>query len=240
MTWMNTAWMGFLFKETDDPAVAELQICDGQGLGSGRKGDSGHEIAREFGRQLAGLPRTVREIDARINSFGGKCDVALCLHDALKRCSLRLVTTIEGMALSSPAIIVQTGSPRRMAANGVIWAHRAVQMLDYSDDPNGCCVVTAEMLRQFADKLDEMNEYSIRIFAERSGRSKSDVQTMFDADDCMNAEEAKAWGLVDEIVDARPLPATCDFNWRNCPWAAPKIEAAHKRRESQSVLAAAG
>jgi ATP-dependent protease ClpP protease subunit len=219
--------MGFLFKQTDDPAIAELHVCDQIGYGDDGRGS---DAAREFNAQLAGL-LPVREINVRINSTGGHGHIAIGIHDALRRCGARVVTSIEGFAMSAAATVAQAGSVRRMAADAVLHAHDCLLRVDTSFEPSGVLMLTAAELRRCAALLDQMTERIACIFAERSGRSKADVRAMFAADDCMNAEEAKAWGLVDEIIPPRRLPAAHDQDWQTRHFA-PKVRACLARRAS--------
>jgi ATP-dependent protease ClpP protease subunit len=202
---------GFIIKESLRPEIAEVQILDGLGLPA--DGPDANAVLEKFSAQLAKLSRRVQELDLRINSTGGSSHVAVGIHDLLKRSRFRVVTTIEGMGMSLGAIIAQSGARRRMASDGVFQMHESVVMISIKQCPHGEWAWTAAELRAYADGLDISMKDQIGIFTERTGRS--DIRGMFGA--YLNAEEARAANLIDEVVEARPLPG--GFDWQTLHFA---------------------
>jgi ATP-dependent protease ClpP protease subunit len=220
--------LGFLFQQTGRSDVVELQICDGIGYSN-----DGHAEASfgEFGAKLAFLDPHVKELDVRINSMGGHHHIAIGIHDLLVGSRFRVVSTIEGMAFSCGAIVSQGAAWRRMAADGVFMMHRAVLTADLQMFPDGFFRSSAADLRKYADWLDAASEEAVRIFMRRTGRGASDIRELYDS--FLNAEEAKAAGLVDEIVEARPLPVV--RHWQTTH-VAPQVSAALARRVAAAAV----
>jgi ATP-dependent protease ClpP protease subunit len=215
--------MGLLFKPTDDPAVVELRI--GTGDCYELNGQS-QEQFRQFRAALAAIPPRVSEINVRINLPGGHANISIGLHDLLRGWRGRVVTSVEQVAWSSGAVLSQAGSVRRMAADGIFGTHHANVTIDLSVVPTGVFIAPAADLRRYADLVDQMDEQCIRIFADRTGRSAADVRALLDKDDCMTAQEAKAWGLIDEIT----APVGRKQNWQPHLW--PRVKAAYERADS--------
>jgi ATP-dependent protease ClpP protease subunit len=217
---------GFLFKPTDDPSTVELQF--GDGIGFSRNGDAG-EWLRRLSAELDALSPSVSEISVRINAIGGHSHIAVGMHNLLRAWRGRVVTSSDN-AWSTGSIVAQAGSVRRMAADGIFGMHHAVLHIDFEIcGPSGVATFPAADLRRYADQLDGVDEWIVRIFAERTGRSASDVRGLLNKDDCMNAQEALAWGLVDEIT----APVGRRQDWPE--HLSPKIREARRRAEVFNV-----
>jgi ATP-dependent protease ClpP protease subunit len=193
------------FKTTDNPSVVELRIGgeDCYQL-NGQPG----ETLRRFSEALAALSPSVREIVIRINAQGGHCNIGIGIFDMLRRWRGRVVTSIEPVAWSTGAILSQVGAHRRIAANGIIGPHKNRMTIDLSIVPGGTAYYTTPGLRLYADAVDQGSRVIAKIFAKRTGRSMSEVNALLDKDTCLNAREALAWGLVDEIGPPYEGPVT--------------------------------
>jgi ATP-dependent protease ClpP protease subunit len=169
----------------------------------------------------------VKELDIRIDVVGGQSHVGFTLLQLVNlnlSKSLRVNTTIEGLCLSTGALLAQCGTVRRMSRDGVLLIHDTV--VNFSPGADGKITLNANSMRQFIGMLDEMNQQQFRIFSERSGRSESDLREL--GGRYLNSDECLHHGLVDEIVEGRPLPVT-----RSREWAEkfmPQVEAALARR----------
>ncbi len=216
--------MGFLFKETGDPAVAELQITDG--LGHERNRVPAEAFAL-FGSELEALSkRGVRKLDVRISSTGGHANIAIGICDLLFRWPGEVTTRVE-IAFSAGSIIAQAGRVRRMAADGLIHTHPCRLRIDLETVPSGIAMFGAADLRRYADACDQMSERVLRIYSERSGRNSSDMRFLVERDNTLNANEAKALGLVDEIT--APTGCRKDFVWPE--HLSEQVRAARERAE---------
>jgi ATP-dependent protease ClpP protease subunit len=206
-----------LFSQTDDPTVVELRITREHCIGPTQ------ERFAQFRAAFASLSPSVSEIHVIINVLGGHANIGLGLHNLLLGWRGRVTTEIEQSAWSTGAFLAQAGSVRRMASDAVFGTHNCVLTVDDSVASNGIWTFPAKELRRLADLVDEMNEHCIRIFVERSGRTHQDVRALFDKDDCMTAQEALAWGAIDEITAPRGVRQ----DWPPHLW--PKAKAAYER-----------
>jgi ATP-dependent protease ClpP protease subunit len=212
--------LGFSFNQTDDPTVAELHIVQGTGYDKYRYPA---EYFRKFTEALNALSPCVEMIDVKINSYGMGCGhIAISMYNLLRGWRGRVVTSVD-CAWSASALVSQAGSVRRMAADGIFGTHNSVLRVDLEVMPGGIGIFPASDLRKYADQLDEQTELNVCIFAERSGHSASDVRALFDKDDCMNAEECKAFGVIDEIT----APHGRQHDWPE--HLLPRVNAAYAR-----------
>ncbi len=220
--------MGFLFKETGDAAVAELQIPDMIGFENNRpSAETVPESLNLFCAWISALPLNVSEINLKIDCIGGAGRLAIDVYRLLRGWPGRVVTTSE-IAFSAGATIAQAGSVRRIAADGLMFTHPAVLRIDPGQDSYGVAWLPAEELRRGADLLDELTANNLRIYSERSGRSISDLRPLVEKETMLTAVEALAWGLVDEITE--PTGCRKDFVWPE--HLSPKVKEARRRAEA--------
>lgn len=131
----------------------------------------------------------------RINCGGGSITSGLAMYDAAIESGIDFETHIIGIAASMGGIIAQIAKPgkRKMSANAFFMTHRASARIEGD----------AETIASMAETLRKMEERAANIFSNRTGKPVEEVMLLMKSgvDKWMNAEEAKTYGLVDEIVD---------------------------------------
>jgi ATP-dependent protease ClpP protease subunit len=231
-----------LFEKTDDPAIVELRIVSTAVVQAPDCGEKGafelngppEKTFPRFTAALESLPARVREIHVIINAGGGHFNVGIFVYNALRRWRGRVVTEIQPVAWSGAAIVAQAGGVRRMAENSILGPHGGRLTIDLSNVPGGVFVGTPGSLRQYAAIVDEMNQVIVELFAERTGRSQSEIRALLDRDECLNAKEALAWNLVDEI--GPPCDRVHDWSRYESCWQ-DKANAALERLRAQETEA---
>ena len=132
----------------------------------------------------------VDEIHLRINSPGGSVFAAQTIYNLLKQNSAKVITHIDGMAVSAASIVALAGDEIIMAGNAMMMIH--APMFSTSGD--------AEQLRADADLLDQVQDTIIAVYAEKTGKGKDELVAMMKAETWMTAAQAKELGFVDTIV----------------------------------------
>lgn len=131
----------------------------------------------------------VNEIVLRINSFGGKLEHGLAMHNALKRHPARVVAIVEGVAASAASVAAMAGDEIRMYANSTMMVH-GVTLLD--EEGNAV---------EDADAARALDACMIETYCARTGKTPEDVAAMMHKETWMTAREAVAAGFADQVIE---------------------------------------
>ena len=131
-------------------------------------------------------------VTVHLNSGGGDVFAALAIYNALKSYKGGVSIAIDGLAASAASLIAMAGKPTRMAANALIMVHApAVGLYDFYD---------AAALAKVQASLEAVHGAIIETYASRI--DAKDAEKMIDTETWLNAQDALAMGLVDEITGA--------------------------------------
>jgi ATP-dependent Clp protease protease subunit len=102
-----------------------------------------------------------------------------------------------GTARSMASFLLMAGTPGHRIAlpNSSIVVHQ----------PLGGFQGQASDIERHAQDIVKVKKHMIALYAKHCGRTLDEVERTLDRDYFMNAEEAKAWGLVDHIYEKRQL-----------------------------------
>jgi ATP-dependent Clp protease, protease subunit len=136
-----------------------------------------------------------KDICLYINSPGGMAYAGMAIYDAIQHVRPEVSTICVGMAMSAAAMILCAGTPGKRLAlpNARIMIHQG------SAGTRGAPSDMAIQLREVLAMTERMAE----IIAHHCGRPTDQVQRDIDRDYFMSAEEAMAYGLIDDIIPAR-------------------------------------
>ena len=142
-----------------------------------------------------------REISMYINSPGGSFTSLMAIYDTMQFIRPDIQTVCLGQAASAAAVLLAAGSPgRRMAVeNARILIHQPATEGVYGQ---------ASDLEIQATEISRIRRRMEEVLARHSNRTAEQVHADIDRDKILTAEEAKEYGLVDEIVQSRKLSAT--------------------------------
>ena len=136
-----------------------------------------------------------KDIQLYINSPGGEITSGFMIFDTIQYIRPDVQTICMGMAASMGAFLLAAGTKGKRFAlpNAEIMIHQPLggiqgQASDIS--------IEAEHILQIKTKLN-------RILAERTGQPLEVIERDTDRNHWMTAEEAKAYGLIDEIMEKR-------------------------------------
>ena len=133
-----------------------------------------------------------KDIQFYINSPGGSVTAGMAIYDTMQYIKCDVCTICVGMAASMGAFLLSAGAKgKRMALpNAEIMIHQP------SAGTQGQITDMAIHMKRLQTIKERMN----RILAEQTGKSIEEVTAACERDNFMTAEEAKAFGLIDEIV----------------------------------------
>ena len=133
-----------------------------------------------------------KEISVYVNSPGGSVTAGLAIYDTMQFVKCPVATYCLGQAASMGAVLLSAGTKGRRFAlpNARIMIHQ----------PWGGAEGKASDIEITAREILRLKEVLNGILAKHSGKALADVVHDTDRDHFMSAEEAKAWGLVDEVL----------------------------------------
>ena len=158
-----------------------------------------------------------KDINLYINSPGGSVTSGLAIYDTMQFLTCDVNTYCIGMAASMGAVLLAAGTKGKRFAlpNSDIMIHQV----------SGGASGTASDVERTVEFMFKLKKRLIRILADHTGKSEEVVHHDSDRDYYMNADEAKAYGLVDEVVKSRKeLPAALQTTSENTANAAEKSE----------------
>ena len=136
-----------------------------------------------------------KDISIYINSPGGSVYAGLGIYDTMQFISSDVATICTGMAASMAAFLLTAG------AKGKRYALRNSEVMIHQ--PLGGAQGQASDIEIVAKHIIRTKQKMIRIMAEKTGQPEEKVEKDVDRDNYMSAEEALAYGLIDEIYDKR-------------------------------------
>jgi ATP-dependent Clp protease protease subunit len=136
-----------------------------------------------------------KDINVYINCPGGVVTAGLAVYDTMQFLTCDVTTYCLGMAASMGAVLLCAGTKGKRFAlpNSDIMIHQV---------SGGAQGAASDVERQ-VDYMFKLKKRLIRIIAQHTGKSDEQVRVDSDRDYYMSAEEAKAYGLVDEVIQSR-------------------------------------
>lgn len=133
-----------------------------------------------------------KDINLYINSPGGSVTAGLAIYDTMQFLTCNVNTYCIGMAASMGAVLLAAGAKGKRYAlpNSDIMIHQV----------SGGAQGTASDVERTVEFMYKLKKRLIRILAHHTGKDENTVQVDSDRDYYMTAEEAKEYGLVDEVV----------------------------------------
>jgi len=136
-----------------------------------------------------------KEINLYINSPGGSVSAGLGIYDAMQHIKAPVNTTVVGLAASMGALLLASGTGKRYALpNARVMIHQP-----HLSGVGGQVTDIEITAREAIKTKEQMAE----ILAKHTGQSIDRVKADTERDRWLSADEAKAYGLVDEVVHPR-------------------------------------
>jgi HK97 family phage major capsid protein/ATP-dependent Clp endopeptidase proteolytic subunit ClpP len=188
-----------------DQDSAEILIYEQIGEGFFEEGIGAKRFAEDL-KALGDVDRLV----VRINSPGGSVFEGLAIYNQLKGHRAEKEVHIDGIAASIASVIAMSGDRVIMPSNALMMVH----------DPSGLAMGTAEDMRKMAEALDKIKTGIITAYQSKTGLDKKDIADLMSEETWMTAEDALAYGFVDNVEEAVKMAASFDldkFNFKKIP-----------------------
>ena len=132
-----------------------------------------------------------------INSPGGVVTAGMAIHDTMKYIQPKVGTICMGQAASMGSFLLAAGEPgMRMALpNARIMIHQ----------PSGGAQGMASDIEIQAREILRIRKRMNDLYVEYTGQTLEEIERKMDRDTFLEAEEAKAFGLVDQVISKRPV-----------------------------------
>ena len=136
-----------------------------------------------------------KDIFLYINSPGGSVSAGLAIYDTMQYIKCEVSTICVGLAASMGAFLLAAGAKgkRKALPNAEIMIHQ----------PSGGAQGQATDIHIHAEQILRIRQRLNEILAERTGQPVEKVALDTERDNYMSAEQARAYGIVDEIIPAR-------------------------------------
>ena len=138
-----------------------------------------------------------KDIAFYINSPGGIVSSGLAVYDTMRYIRPDVSTVCVGQAASMGSMLLCAGTPGKRYAlpNARVMVHQ----------PSGGAQGQAADIEIQAREILKLRERLNEIYVEHTGQSLKTIEKAVDRDNFMNSEEAKTFGLIDEVVSQRPV-----------------------------------
>ena len=136
-----------------------------------------------------------KDIQLYINSPGGSVTAGMAIYDTMNYIKCDVSTICIGMAASMGAFLLSSGAKGKRLAlpNAEVMIHQ----------PSGVAKGQATEIQIVAENILKTKKKLNEILAANTGQSVEKIAEDTERDNFMSAEEAKAYGLIDEIVESR-------------------------------------
>jgi ATP-dependent Clp protease protease subunit len=139
-----------------------------------------------------------KDISMYINSPGGIVTSGLAIYDTMEYIRPDVSTVCMGQAASMGSLLLMAGAAGKRYAlpNARIMTHQ----------PSGGFQGQASDIEIHAREILDLRRRLNGIYEHHTSKSLKQVEKIMERDTFMTAEDAKSFGLIDEVVTKRPLP----------------------------------
>ena len=136
-----------------------------------------------------------KDISLYINSPGGSITAGMAIYDTMQYIKCDVSTICIGMAASMGAFLLAAGAKGKRFAlpNSEVMIHQ----------PLGGMQGQATDIKINAERIIKMKETLNKILSERTGKPYETICADTERDNFMTAQQAKEYGLVDEVIENR-------------------------------------
>lgn len=137
-----------------------------------------------------------KEIAMYINSPGGLVTAGMAIYDTMQYIRPAMQTMCVGQAASAASLLLCAGNKdmRFCLPNSRILVHQ----------PSASYYGQAADIARHAQEIIKLKTRLNEIYAKHTGQTVAAIEKALDRDTYMTAEEAKTFGLIDEVLSTRP------------------------------------
>ncbi|HSE35353.1 MAG TPA: ATP-dependent Clp protease proteolytic subunit [Candidatus Paceibacterota bacterium] len=132
------------------------------------------------------------DIKLYINSPGGSVTSAMAIYDTMNHIKPDVATIVVGIAASAAAVLLSSGTKGKRFAlpNAEVMIH---QVMGGAEGQASDIAITAKHILRTKENLN-------RILAKNTGKTVEQIEKDSDRDNYMLSDEAKKYGLIDEVL----------------------------------------
>ena len=140
-----------------------------------------------------------KDIAFYVNSPGGVITAGMAIYDTMQYIQPQIMTVCIGQAASMGSLLLAAGAPGKRFAlpNSRIMVHQ----------PSGGARGQASDIEIQAREILKLRQRLNEVYVKHTGQSLEDIERSMERDKFMSADEAKGFGIVDEVVERRPTVA---------------------------------
>ena len=140
-----------------------------------------------------------KEIAMYINSPGGSVTAGLAMYDTMQYIKCPVATVCVGLAASMGSLLLTAGEAGKRYAlpNAEVMIHQ----------PSGGFRGQSADIQIHAKNIQKMHDRLVAIYKKHTGKDEETIIKALDRDNFMSADQAKDWGLIDEVVTKKPAGA---------------------------------
>jgi ATP-dependent Clp protease protease subunit len=137
-----------------------------------------------------------KEVFMYINSPGGVVTSGLAIYDTMQFIRPKVETLCIGQAASMGSLLLAAGVPggRYALPNARIMVHQ----------PSGGFQGQASDIVRHAEDIMKVKKRLNEIYVRHTGRTYDEIENTLDRDHFMSADDSKAFGIVDHVIEKRP------------------------------------
>ncbi|KGM35439.1 ATP-dependent Clp endopeptidase proteolytic subunit ClpP [Inquilinus limosus] len=137
-----------------------------------------------------------KDIAFYVNSPGGVITAGMAIYDTMQYIQPQIMTVCIGQAASMGSLLLAAGAPGKRFAlpNSRIMVHQ----------PSGGARGQASDIEIQAREILKLRQRLNEVYVKHTGQSLEEIERSMDRDKFMSADEAKGFGIVDEVVERRP------------------------------------
>ena len=136
-----------------------------------------------------------RDIHIYINSPGGSVSAGMAIYDTMQFLKSPVNTNCMGLAASMGSFLLAAGRPGKRSA----LPHSRIMIHQPSGGTQGTASDIEIQAREILYLRSKMNE----LFSKHTGRAVEQIERDMDRDRFMSAEEARDYGLIDNVLNYR-------------------------------------
>ena len=139
-----------------------------------------------------------KDIAMYINSPGGVITAGMAIYDTMQYIRPKVGTVCVGQASSMGSFLLAAGEPGMRVAlkNSRIMVHQ----------PSGGAQGQATDIEIQAREILRVRHALNELYVKHTGKDLATIEHAMERDKFLSAEEAKEFGLIDEVAEKRPLP----------------------------------
>ncbi|WP_372914604.1 ATP-dependent Clp endopeptidase proteolytic subunit ClpP [Sandarakinorhabdus sp.] len=143
-----------------------------------------------------------KDIYMYINSPGGVITSGMAIYDTMQYIRPEVATVCVGQAASMGSFLLAAGAPGKRIAlkNARVMVHQ----------PSGGAQGQATDIEIQAREILRVRSILNNLYVKHSGKDLATIEHAMERDKFMSAEEAQEFGLIDAVMEKRPLPTESD------------------------------